>query len=128
MKRDRIKRLFEEKQAKEATVYGWVRTNRAQAQFGFLNVNDGSTILNLQVVYDQALKNFEEISKFRVGMSVKVVGEIILTPDAKQPLEMHAKEVIMLGDCPENYPNASVIILKEPKKHIEELEKLNGGN
>ncbi len=118
MKRDRIKRLFEEKQAKEATVYGWVRTNRAQAQFGFLNVNDGSTILNLQVVYDQALKNFEEISKFRVGMSVKIIGDIILTPNAKQPLEMHAKEVVMLGDCPENYPI-------QPKRHTMEFLRDN---
>ena len=118
MKRDRIKKLFEEKQAKEATVYGWVRTNRAQAQFGFLNVNDGSTILNLQVVYDQALKNFEEISKFRVGMSVKIIGDIILTPNAKQPLEMHAKEVVMLGDCPENYPI-------QPKRHTMEFLRDN---
>ena len=118
MKRDRIKKLFEEKIAKEATIYGWVRTNRAQAQFGFLNVNDGSTILNLQVVYDQALKNFEDISKFRVGMSVKITGDIILTPNAKQPLEMHAKEVTLLGDCPENYPI-------QPKRHTMEFLRDN---
>ena len=118
MKRDRIKKLFEEKVAKEATIYGWVRTNRAQAQFGFLNVNDGSTILNLQVVYDQALANFEDISKFRVGMSVKIVGDIILTPSAKQPLEMHAKEVTLLGDCPENYPI-------QPKRHTMEFLRDN---
>ncbi len=118
MKRDRIKVLFEKKEAKEATIYGWVRTNRAQAQFGFLNVNDGSTILNMQVVYDQALANFEDISKFRVGMSVKVVGDIILTPNAKQPLEMHAKEVVMLGDCPENYPI-------QPKRHTMEFLRDN---
>ena len=110
MKRDKIKKLFDEKIAKEATIYGWVRTNRAQAQFGFLNVNDGSTILTLQVVYDNALSNFEEISKFRTGMSVKIVGDVILTPNAKQPLEMKAKEVVMLGDCPEDYPI-------EPKRH-----------
>ena len=118
MKRDKIKVLFDELKAKEATIYGWVRTNRAQSQFGFLTVNDGSTVLNLQVVYDNNLKNFEEISKFRVGMSVKVVGEIILTPDAKQPLEMHAKEVIMLGDCPENYPI-------QPKRHTPEFLREN---
>ena len=118
MKRDKIKVLFDELKAKEATIYGWVRTNRAQSQFGFLTVNDGSTVLNLQVVYDNNLKNFEEISKFRVGMSVKVVGEIVLTPDAKQPLEMHAKEVIMLGDCPENYPI-------QPKRHTPEFLREN---
>ena len=115
MKRDKIKQLFEKKEAKKATVYGWVRTNRAQSQFGFLNVNDGSTILNLQVVYDpEHIKNFDEVSKFRVGMSVMVEGDIILTPDAKQPLEMHATNVVMLGDCPENYPI-------QPKRHTPEF-------
>ena len=118
MKRDKVKVLFDELKAKEATVYGWVRTNRAQSQFGFLTINDGSTVLNLQVVYDNAISNFEEISKYRVGMSVKVTGDIILTPDAKQPLEMHAKEVVMLGDCPENYPI-------QPKRHTPEFLRDN---
>ncbi|MBQ6783648.1 MAG: asparagine--tRNA ligase [Acholeplasmatales bacterium] len=118
MKRDKVKVLFDELKAKEATVYGWVRTNRAQSQFGFLTINDGSTVLNLQVVYDNAIFNFEEISKYRVGMSVKVTGDIILTPDAKQPLEMHAKEVVMLGDCPENYPI-------QPKRHTPEFLRDN---
>ncbi|MCR5113917.1 MAG: asparagine--tRNA ligase [Acholeplasmatales bacterium] len=118
MKRDKIKTLLEQKEAKTATVYGWVRTNRAQSQFGFLNINDGSIISNLQVVYDQALSNFEEVSKFRVGMSVKVTGKIVLTPEAKQPLEMHAEEVVMLGDCPENYPI-------QPKRHTPEFLRDN---
>ena len=119
MKRDRIKKIFEEKAAKEVTVYGWVRTNRSQSQFGFLTINDGSTILNLQVVYEpNKINNFEEVSKFRVGMSVKVVGDIVLTPDAKQPLEMKAKEVIMLGDCPEDYPI-------QPKRHTLEFLREN---
>ena len=110
MKRTKIKQLFQEKQAKEVLVYAWVRTNRAQAQFGFLNVNDGSTLANLQIVYDSTLANFEEISKYRVGVSVLVKGNVILTPDAKQPLEIHATEVEMLGDCPESYPI-------QPKRH-----------
>ena len=118
MKRDKINVLFKELKAKEATIYGWVRTNRAQSQFGFLNINDGSTVLNLQVVYDNNISNFEEISKFRVGMSVMVKGDIILTPDAKQPLEMHAKEIVMLGDCPENYPI-------QPKRHTPEFLREN---
>ena len=119
MKRDKIKKIFEEKKEFEATIYGWVRTNRAQSQFGFLNINDGSTILNLQVVYEPAnIKNFEEVSKFRVGMSVKVVGDIVLTPNAKQPLEMKAKEIVMLGDCPEDYPI-------QPKRHTLEFLRDN---
>ena len=119
MKRDKIKKLFEEKVAKKAVIYGWVRTNRAQSQFGFLNINDGSTILNLQVVYEEAgIENFEEVSKFRVGMSVMVEGDIVLTPNAKQPLEMKATKVVMLGDCPENYPI-------QPKRHTLEFLRDN---
>lgn len=113
----KIKMLFEnyhDYEGKIVTIYAWVRTNRAQAQFGFLNLNDGSYLDNLQVVYDQSLDNFEEISKFRVGVSVKVRGEVVLTPEMKQPFEIHAKEVLMLGDCPENYPI-------QPKRHTREF-------
>ena len=83
MQRIRIKQLFKEKDSykeQSVTLCGWVRTNRAQAQFGFLNINDGSYFDNLQVVYDNNLENFEEISKYRVGVSVCVVGKVVLTP------------------------------------------------
>ena len=113
----KIKQLFRQKEQfgdQTVTVMGWVRTNRAQAQFGFLNVNDGSFFENLQVVYDNVLENFEEISKFRVGVSVKIVGKVVLTPGMKQPLELHASSVEMLGDCPENYPI-------QPKRHTREF-------
>lgn len=113
----KIKKLFEnyhDYKGKIVTIYAWVRTNRAQAQFGFLNINDGSYLDNLQVVYDQNLDNFLEISKFRVGVSVKVRGEVVLTPEMKQPFEVHAKEVELLGDCPENYPI-------QPKRHTREF-------
>ena len=70
MKRDKIKVLLEEKVEKDVHICAWVRTNRAQAQFGFLNINDGSIVTNLQVVYDHDLENFAEISKYRVGTSV----------------------------------------------------------
>ena len=118
MKRTKIKQLFLEQKEGSVLVYAWVRTNRAQAQFGFLNINDGSTLANLQVVYDAKLENFEEISKFRVGVSVLVKGNVILTPNAKQPLEVHAEEVVMLGDCPEDYPI-------QPKRHTREFLREN---
>ena len=114
--RTKIKELFRntsEYASKEVTICAWVRTNRAQAQFGFLNVNDGSFFENLQVVYAQELNNFEDISKIRVGASVKVVGTLVLTPENKQPFELKASEVTLLGDCPENYPI-------QPKRHTRE--------
>lgn len=115
--RTKVKQLFskaKELQGQEVTIMGWVRTNRAQAQFGFLNVNDGTYFDNLQVVYDDKLNNFEEISKYRVGMSVKVIGKVVLTPEMKQPLEIQATSVEMLGDCPETYPI-------QPKRHTREF-------
>ncbi len=117
MKRTKLKEIFlrkEEFSEKEVLIFGWVRTNRSQAQFGFLNVNDGTCFETVQVVYDDKLASFEEISKFRVGMSVSVRGIVKLTPEMKQPLEIHALEVVMLGDCPENYPI-------QPKRHTREF-------
>ena len=118
MKRTKIKQLFLEKKEGKVLVYAWVRTNRAQAQFGFLNLNDGSCLSNLQVVYDSNLENFEEISKYRVGVSVLVEGKVVLTPTAKQPLEVHAEKILMLGDCPEDYPI-------QPKRHTREFLREN---
>ena len=114
MLRTRIKALFATPKEQEVFLCAWVRTNRSQAQFGFLNVNDGSTLTNLQVVYDNKLINFEEISKFRVGVTVSIKGMVVLTPNMKQPLEVHASEIIMLGDCPEDYPI-------QPKRHSREF-------
>ena len=115
--RTKIKQLFAksaEYADKKVEIYGWVRTNRAQAQFGFLNVNDGSFFESLQVVYDSALENFSDISKYRVGVSVHIKGIVKLTPDMKQALELHASSVEMLGDCPEDYPI-------QPKRHTREF-------
>ena len=114
MKRDHIKELLTLKEEKEIFICGWNRTNRAQAQFGFLNVNDGSTLQNIQVVYDNKLANFLEVSKFRTGVSVSISGKVVLTPNNKQPLEIHASEITMLGDCGEDYPI-------QPKRHTREF-------
>ncbi|MBR5967256.1 MAG: asparagine--tRNA ligase [Lachnospiraceae bacterium] len=116
MMRTRIKQLFRntsEYASKEVTVYAWVRTNRSQAQFGFLTVNDGSFFDNLQVVYEKELSNFEDISRIRVGSSVEVTGTLVLTPENKQAFELKASKVTLLGDCPENYPI-------QPKRHTRE--------
>ena len=114
MKRTKIKDLFIEPKEQEVLLCGWVRNNRAQSQFGFLSVSDGSVVTVLQVVYDEKLSNFGVISKFRAGVSVQIKGNVVLTPNAKQPLEVHASEIIMLGDCPENYPI-------QPKRHTREF-------
>ena len=115
--RTKIRKLFEmvnELKDQEVTLMAWVRTNRAQQKFGFLNINDGSYFDNVQVVYDSELDNFIDISKIRVGASVKVNGKVVLTPEMKQPFEIHAVSVELLGDSPENYPI-------QPKRHTREF-------
>ena len=115
--RTKIRKLFEtinELKDQEVTLMAWVRTNRAQQKSGFLNINDGSYFDNVQVVYDSELANFEDISKIRVGASVKVNGKVVLTPEMKQPFEIHAVSVELLGDSPENYPI-------QPKRHTREF-------
>jgi len=92
----------------------WVRTNRAQKEFGFLSINDGTTLSTLQVVYEASLSNFEDIQKIRVGSSVEIEGTFVLTPEMKQPFEIKATKVVLLGDSPENYPI-------QPKRHTREF-------
>ena len=90
--------------SKEITISGWIRTLRASNAFGFIEVNDGSFFKNLQVVFDDKLGNFKEISKLPINSSISVVGTLVATPDAKQPFEVQAKEVIIEGMSNSDYP------------------------
>ena len=112
-----IKRLYKEKEQfsdKEVALVGWVRSNRAQKEFGFIMLNDGSFFESVQVVYETNLANFKDIQKIRNGASVYVSGKLVLTPNAKQPFEIKASEVKLLGDSLEDYPI-------QPKKHSREF-------
>lgn len=93
---------------------GWVRNNRAQKSFGFLMINDGSFFETIQVVYEDNLTNFKDIQKIRVGSAVTVRGIVTPTPGAKQPFEIKAQELVLAGDCPEDYPI-------QPKRHTREF-------
>ena len=88
----------------EVTIGGWLRSKRDSKTFGFLVVNDGTFFEPLQVVYSDALDNFAAISKLNVGAAVIVTGIVTLTPDAKQPFEIQAKEVMIEGDSTPDYP------------------------
>ena len=89
---------------KEVEICGWVKSNRGSKKFGFLVINDGTFFEPIQVVYDQEMDNFDVISKLNVGTAVIVNGTVIVTPDAKQPFEIHAKSVEVEGECPSDYP------------------------
>lgn len=102
-----IKDLFREKEQykeKQVTVGGWVRSNRDSKNFGFLVVNDGTFFEPLQIVYGSEMTNFGDITKIGVGAAVVVTGRIVETPGAKQPIEMHAEEVLVEGASPADYP------------------------
>jgi len=90
--------------SKELTISGWIRTLRASNAFGFIEVNDGSFFKNIQVVFDDKLDNFKEISKLPINCSISVVGTLIATPDAKQPFEIQSKEIIIEGMSNSDYP------------------------
>ena len=83
---------------------GWVRSHRNNGSVGFIEFNDGSYFKNIQLVYDKDNKDFEKISKVRYGSSIQVKGKVKLTPEMKQPFEIHVDSVVVLGDCAEDYP------------------------
>ena len=89
---------------KEVTIGGWVRSIRDSKTFGFIVVNDGSFFENLQVVYHDNMENFGEISKLNVGAAIIVKGTLVATPQAKQPFEIQAAEVVVEGTSAPDYP------------------------
>ena len=102
-----IKDLYRKKEdfiGKEVTVGGWVRSNRDSKAFGFLVINDGTFFETLQVVYGDGLPNFADLCKMNVGTAVIVKGTIVETPQAKQPFEMQAAEVVVEGASTADYP------------------------
>jgi asparaginyl-tRNA synthetase len=83
---------------------GWIRTNRNNGTLGFIEMNDGTYFKNVQIVYDQKLKDFEQLVKLSIGVAVRIVGNFKLTPEAKQPFEVTATKIIVEGTCDEDYP------------------------
>lgn len=104
----KIRELFEqynELTNSKVSVCGWVRTIRASAVFGFIEINDGSYFKNIQIVFEkEKIENFEKIAKLGVGASVCVCGTLIQTPNAKQPFEINADEVRVEGASASDYP------------------------
>ena len=107
LKRVKIAEVFsgsENFAGKEITIGGWVRTIRDMKNFGFAEVNDGSAFKSMQVVFDAGLPNYAEVAKQNVGAAVIIKGTVILTPEAKQPLEIKANEIRIEGTSAPEYP------------------------
>ncbi len=88
----------------EVKVQGWVRTLRASKSTGFIELNDGSFFKNLQIVFGQEIENFNEISKLPISTAITVQGRVVATPDAKQPIEIHANEISVEATSDSDYP------------------------
>ena len=104
---------------KEITVHGWIRNHRAQKEFGFLDFSDGTTMEHLQIVYDKDTADFSHLQSLKVGSSIQVTGVLVKSEGKGQDVELKAKEVQLLGDCPEDYP-------LQPKKHTREFLRTIG--
>lgn len=108
MKRTEIAKLYEcaEKYSEGVvTVCGWIRTNRDSKVLGFMEINDGSCFKGVQVVFEkEKLDNFSEVAKYNVGAAVIVEGNLILTPEAKQPFEINSTKVTLEGASAPEYP------------------------
>ena len=102
-----VRELFKDTSAyadKEITVGGWVRANRKSKQFGFISLNDGTYFTPVQVVYTDAMENFQEIAKVNIGAALIITGKLLLTPDAPQPFEIQAASVMVEGESSGDYP------------------------
>ncbi len=89
---------------KDVFLEGWVRTNRDSGSIGFISLNDGTCFKNIQIVYNQELANHDVVSHILTGASIAVTGSLVLTPEMKQPFEIHASSVEILGDVDPDYP------------------------
>ena len=112
-----IRSLFRETDKyidKEIVTGGWIRTNRDSKSFGFLVVSDGTFFNTLQIVYHDTLANFGDICKLNVGTAVIAKGKLVATPEAKQPFELQAEEIVVEGASTPDYP-------LQPKRHSMEF-------
>ena len=109
-----LKDLFKEvKIGDEVVVEGWIRNHRKQKEFGFIDFSDGTCFKHLQIVYDNKIANFDDITKMLVGCAIRVTGEIVESI-GQQDFELKASKIELLGDCPADYPI-------QPKRHTREF-------
>ena len=112
-----VKELYEKIDSymqKEVTLSGWIRNHRKQKEFGFIDFSDGTCFSHVQLVYDNKLKEFEEIQKYHVGCAITVKGTVVPSEGAGQEFEVKVSSIKLEGDCPEDYP-------MQPKRHSNEF-------
>ena len=111
---DELFRVKEELIGKEVAVHGWVRNHRPQKEFGFIDFSDGTAFKHLQIVYDKDTDDFSSLPHITNGSSIEVTGSLVKSDGKGQDIELKASKIIVLGDCPRDYP-------LQPKKHSKEF-------
>ena len=108
MQRTQIKEIFRNQKeyiGKEISVCGWVRQIRDSKKLGFIELNDGSFFKCIQVIFEEdKISNFKDVAKLSISSSILVKGDLVETPEGKQPFEIHAKEIEILGASDLDYP------------------------
>lgn len=102
-----VKHIYRQQQEyldKTIKISGWVRTIRSSKSFGFIEINDGSFFKNIQVVFDESLSNFEEVSKYPISTALLIEGILVETPNAKQAFEIKAEKIELEGVSSQDYP------------------------
>ena len=102
-----VKSIFRETEkfmGQTVEVSGWVRTIRASNAFGFIELNDGSFFKNIQIVFESDLPNYKEITKLGTGSAVRVEGKVVESAGDKQPFEIKAEKVEVVGTSDEDFP------------------------
>lgn len=103
----KVKELYRNAQDYEGQsvrLNGWIRTSRVSKSFGFIELNDGGFFKNAQIVFDESLENFQEVAKYHIATAITVEGTVIYTPDAKQPFEIKASEILLEGASSSDFP------------------------
>lgn len=107
MKVTKVKDIYRNKEQyldQDVVISGWIRTVRSSKAFGFIELNDGSFFNNIQVVFEEDLENFKELSKLSISAAIKVEGKLVETPGAKQPFEIKATKITLEADSDKDYP------------------------
>lgn len=86
------------------TICGWIRSLRDSKSFGFISINDGTYFQPVQVVFDNTLENFDTIRKLNIGSALIIKGNVLVTPNARQPFEIHAESITIEGTSTPDYP------------------------
>ena len=111
--RDLLKEI-KKYEGKEVTLKGWIRNHRKQKEFGFIDFSDGTCFNHLQLVYDDKLKEFDDIQKLKNGSSIIAKGTVVKSEGSGQSYELKVQNITLEGDCPDDYP-------MQPKKHSREF-------